>query len=60
MHRVYTRKSGIDQIDYNGPRTAKGLTEFAKQNMENLVVRVTDENLSSFFQNNVSPVKDFN
>ena len=40
-------------VDYNGPRTAKGLTEFAKQNMKNLVERVTDENLSSFLANNV-------
>lgn len=39
--------------DYNGPRTAKGLTDFAKQNMENLVVRVTDENLNAFLQGNV-------
>jgi protein disulfide-isomerase A6 len=42
-----------DSVDYNGPRTAKGLTDFAKENMENLVVRVTDDNLSSFLGNNV-------
>jgi hypothetical protein len=40
-------------VDYNDPRTAKGLTDFAKENMENLVVRVTDDNLSSFLGNKV-------
>ena len=45
--------------DYNGPRTAKGLTDFAKQNMENLVVRVTDENLNAFLEGNVYfPLKE--
>jgi hypothetical protein len=39
--------------DYNGPRTAKGLTDFAKQNMENLVVRVTDDNINAFLEGNV-------
>jgi len=40
-------------VDYMGPRTAKGLTDFVKDNMENRVVRLTDDNLASFLANNV-------
>jgi protein disulfide-isomerase A6 len=44
---------GNVDVDYVGPRTAKGLTDFAKQNMENLVVRVTDDTIDSFLRDNV-------
>jgi hypothetical protein len=39
--------------DYTGPRTAKGLTDFAKDNMENLVVRLTDDTLAAFLERQV-------
>jgi len=53
---LYRRGSAIANIlisDYYGPRTAKGLTDFAKENMENKVIRLTDDTLSSFLTNNV-------
>jgi hypothetical protein len=53
MLLVCSMPRNIDGVDYNGPRTAKGLTDFAKQNMENLVVRVTDENINAFLEGNV-------
>ena len=40
--------------DYNGPRTAKGFADFAGESMENLVVRVNDDNIDSFLSENVA------
>jgi hypothetical protein len=54
MRKVSFPFGGVAELkDYTGPRTAKGLTDFAKDNMENRVTRLTDDNLSSFFADKV-------
>jgi hypothetical protein len=40
--------------DYSGPRTAKGLADFARDSVENIVVRVNDDNIDKFLNENVS------
>jgi protein disulfide-isomerase A6 len=43
----------LDVQDCMAPRTAKGLTDFAKERMENLVVRVTDDSIKTFLTEKV-------
>jgi protein disulfide-isomerase A6 len=47
------RNGKLDVQDYTAPRTAKGLTDFAKERMENLVVRVTDDSIKTFLADKV-------
>ena len=62
MPSVFLRVTKVMKIDYDGPRTAKGLTDFAKKNIENRVIRLTDDTLASFLLEQVflDPVKSQN
>jgi protein disulfide-isomerase A6 len=44
----YTGKFYKTPVDYSGPRTAKGVVEFATATLPSLVVPVTDKSLAKF------------
>jgi protein disulfide-isomerase A6 len=51
----YTGKSFKPALDYSGPRTAKGVVEFATASMPSEVVPVTDKTLTKFKGNGTLP-----
>ncbi|KOO25095.1 disulfide isomerase [Chrysochromulina tobinii] len=51
----YTGKFYKTPVDYSGPRTAKGVVEFATATLPSLVVPVTDKSLAKFQKNGTLP-----
>ena len=51
----YTKKFYKPAVDYQGPRTAKGVVTFATATLPSLVVPVTDGSLSKFKGNGTLP-----
>jgi len=51
----YTGKPFKPAVDYNGPRSAKGVVEFAMAQLPSLVVPVTDKTLAGFKGNGSLP-----
>jgi len=51
----YTGKSFKPAVDYSGPRTAKGVVEFATSTMPSEVVPVADKSLAKFKGNGTLP-----